>query len=199
MIEKKIILASGSAARQKMLRNAGIKFDIIPADIDEEKILKEMESEGSCSTNTSLHLAEKKAFSVAKKNPDAFVIGCDQVLSIEDKIYSKVENKEEARERLLELQGQEHFLTSSVYVVKNKEYLWRGTDVAALRMRKMDGQHIDKYIEIAGNALTDCVGCYALESVGIRLFEEIRGDYFTILGMPLLPLLNFLDKEGLAP
>ena len=193
----KIILASKSEARKEMLSNAGIDFETIPADLDEETILKKMQKEDASSGNIALRLAKEKAIHVSKNNSEKYIIGSDQVLSMSDRIYSKAKNEEEAKERLLEFQGQTHFLTSAVCVVKNGQDIWHKTDAASLKMKVMDRQDIDKYSKISGKALTDCVGCYALESVGIRLFENIRGDYFTILGMPLLPLLGFFDQEGL--
>ena len=192
---QKIILASKSRARKTMLENAGIDFDCLPADIDEEKIIEELTSSGASSGNIALNLAREKAMVISKKNPEKIIIGSDQVLSMNDKVYSKVENKEEAKIRLMEFQGREHYLTSAVCAVKNGENLWHKTDVAALKMKALDDRAIDKYIEIAGDDLVSCVGCYAVEGVGIRLFESIRGDFFTIMGMPLLPLLKFLDNE----
>ena len=195
--KSQIILASGSHARQQMLSNAGIDFDIIPAAVDEERILTKMQNDGASSGNITLRLAKEKALEVSKKNPDKYIIGADQVLSMKDKIYNKAKSQKEARGRLLEFQGQDHFLTSAVCVMKEGKDLWHKIDAAALKMKSMDSQAIDKYIEIAGDEVISCVGCYALESVGVRLFEDIRGDFFTILGMPLLPLLGFLDREGL--
>lgn len=192
-----VILASGSKARQSMLRNAGLEFEIQPANINEEKIMLELISDGASSGNISLRLAREKAKFISDKNPDQYIIGSDQVLSMNDQIYSKAKNKNEALERLNDFQGNEHFLTSAVCVFKDGEDLWHKTDAAALKMKALNSQDIEKYSKIAGNDLTDCVGCYALESVGVRLFDSIRGDFFTILGMPLLPLLNFLDNEGL--
>jgi len=191
-----LILASKSKARIAMLKNAGITFDSIPADISEEKIIADMIKDGASTGNIAVSLAREKALAISKNNPDKYIIGSDQLLSMGDIIYSKAKNKNEALERLQEFQGKEHYLTSGVCVVKNGEDLWHKADAAALKMKAMDRQAIEKYSEIAGSDLTDCVGCYALEGVGVRLFESIRGDFFTILGMPLLPLLNFLDREG---
>lgn len=191
-----LVLASKSKARITMLKNAGVSFECIPADIDEEKIIADMVKNGASTGNIALSLSRAKAMTVSQNNPGAYIIGSDQLLSMDDIIYSKAKNKKEAIERLQEFQGKEHYLTSGVCVVKNGEDIWHKTDAAALKMKPMDSQAIEKYSEIAGSDLTDCVGCYALEGVGVRLFESIRGDFFTILGMPLLPLLNFLDREG---
>jgi len=188
-----LILASQSHARQTMLKNAGIDFKSLPADLDEEKIIQDLEKEHASVGKIALSLAEEKALVISKEHAQDYIIGSDQVLSMNDKIYSKAKNKQEAIQRLIEFQGQEHFLTSAVCVAKGGEVLWHKTDVAALTMKPLSTQDIDKYSEIAGDALTSCVGCYAIEGAGIRLFHDIRGDYFTIMGMPLLPLLNYLD------
>ena len=191
-----LILASKSAARTTMLKNAGVDFTCVPADLNEEEIIEKLEIKGASATNISLHLAKEKSLHISKQNPKSYVIGSDQVLSMEEKMYSKAKNKEEAIERLMEFQGQTHFLTSGVCVAKGGEVLWHKTDAVALKMKSLTRQDIEKYSEIAGDVLTSCVGCYAIEGAGIRLFNDIRGDYFTILGMPLLPLLNYLDAEG---
>jgi septum formation protein len=190
-----LILASQSSARQNMLCNAGINFKSIPADLDEEKIINDLLNEGASSGNIATTLAKEKALSISKINLEDYIIGSDQVLSMDEKIYSKVKTKEEAIKRLLEFQGKEHFLTSSVAVARAGKILWHKMDAVALKMKPMSHQDIEKYAENVGDVLISCVGCYAIESLGIRLFKEIRGDFFTILGMPLLPLLNFLEKE----
>ena len=195
-----LILASKSAARIAMLKNAGVKFESIPADLDEEKIIAELKKGGASATNIARRLSEEKALYISnttsKENPEDYIIGSDQVLSMNEIIYSKAQRIEEAKERLMEFQGKEHYLISGVCVAKGGKVLWHKTDAAALKMKEIDSQAIDKYIKIAGDALTACVGCYAIEGAGIRLFDDIRGDYFTILGMPLLPLIKFLESEG---
>lgn len=194
-MRSKLILASNSEARQKMLKNAGYDFDIIPADLDEEQIIEDAKK-----TNTleymSLVLAEEKAKAVSLKFPKNFVVGSDQTLIFRKQICSKVKTKEEAIERLNLLQGRVHYLNSGVAVYKDGEKLFTFNESAELKMRKMTADDIKIYCNFAGEILTNCVGCYALEGYGIRLFEEVDGDYFTILGMPLLPLSNFLDNEG---
>lgn len=189
----KLILASGSEARQTMMRNAGVVFDVVPADIDEEAV----QDSGNNPTSISMLLSMKKALAVSIKYPEKYIIGSDQVLSMKNIIYSKAKSKKEARERLSAFSGSEHMLTSSVAVVKNSKLIFDYTDTAYLKMKTLSEEKIDTYIASAGDVLTQCVGCYAIEERGITLFEEIKGDYFTILGMPLLPLLNFLDMEGL--
>lgn len=191
-----LILASKSGARQSMLKNAGVEFQAIPADLNEEKIIQDLEEHGASATNICLSLAKEKALHISAHHNENYVIGSDQVLTLDNKIYSKAQNKKEAIDRLFELQGKEHFLTSAVCVAKNNEILWHKTDAVALRMKEMDRAEIENYADKAGKILTSCVGAYAIEGLGIRLFDDIRGDYFTIMGMPLLPLLNYLGEEG---
>ncbi len=195
-MKAKLILASGSAARQNMLSQAGYSFDIIAADIDEEKIIENLIKEKESIGDISTHLANAKAKFVSKKHSDKYIIGSDQLLYIGDKVYSKAKNKLEAQERLKEFQGKTHTLNSAVSVYKNGENLFSFKDEANLTMKLMSAVEIESYCDNAGDILTSCVGCYALESPGIRLFKDIKGDYFTILGMPLLPLIQFLDNEG---
>lgn len=196
MSKPHLILASQSKARQDMLRAAGLYFDVIPADIDEVSIMDALEKEGASAGNIALRLAKEKAKLISEKNSESYIIGSDQVLFMNDKLYTKAKDKKSAVARLMEFQGQEHFLTSAVSVYKGGKQKYHRVDVASLKMKPLDVQTIDKYSELAGDVLTNCVGCYALEGIGIRLFQDIRGDYFTILGMPLLPLLNFLDTQG---
>lgn len=190
-----LILASGSFARKAMLHNAGIQFDVIPANIDEERIMQDMAGESP--HDIAQKLSDEKSCIISHKNKDCYTIGSDQVLSMEGKIYAKAQNKSEAKKRLQNFQGKEHCLTSAVTLSRNGEIIWKHHDTATLTMRKLNDTQIDEYITAAGDIVTQCVGCYALEQIGIRLFKDIKGDYFTILGMPLLPLLGALEKEGI--
>lgn len=188
-----LILASGSDARKNMLQSAGVEFDVIKAELDEERIIAQ--NKDILPEEISTVLAKEKALGVSKKNTGAIVIGSDQVLLMDNKIYSKAKNKEEAFERLKEFSGQEHVLSSSVAVYKNSEILFSFADTAYLKMKNLEEATIKSYIEQAGDVVTQCVGCYALEGLGSRLFQKVKGDYFTILGMPLLPLLSFLEEK----
>lgn len=191
-----LILASGSKSRQEMLRNAGVLFDVIPADIDEEKILSSMASDGHDVKNIALKLSEEKSLKISDDNKEKYIIGSDQILSLNNKLYSKAKNKSQAKEKLLGLSGKTHQLTSAVSVTKNNQVLWSTFSQAQLSVKNLSEEKIDDYLDHAGDDIYNCVGCYALESIGIQLFDQIDGDYFTILGMPLLPLLTFLEKEG---
>lgn len=192
-MKSKLILASRSFARQQMLRHAGYDFDIIPANIDEENI---MENSKESIENISTVLAKEKAKHISSKFTQDYIIGSDQILYMNNQIYSKEKNSDEAKERLSDFQGKTHVLNSAVSAYKNGEELFSCRDEASLTMKPMSVQDINQYCNRAGDVLTSCVGCYALEGLGIRLFQEIKGDYFTILGMPLLPLIQFLDGEG---
>lgn len=191
-----LTLASGSLARQNMLREAGYEFDIIPADIDEEKTIRNIENKDI--KNTSMILAKEKAKIISSKRLDNYIIGSDQVLIMGNKLYSKAKTVDEAKNRINEFQGKMHKLISAVSVYKNNEEIFSYVDGATLTMRGLSFQEINSYCDRAGDILTSCVGCYALENLGLRLFQRIDGDYFTILGMPLLPLSNFLDSEGFS-
>ncbi len=188
----KLVLASRSLARKNMLRGASLEFEIHPADLDEDTITKTQCDAGASPQEIAKILANEKASSVAKQFPDALVIGSDQILQCDGSMLTKASNKNEAREKLKPLRGKTHDLISSVSVAKNDEILWSDTQCAFLTMHNFDDEFLETYIEVAGEALTRSVGAYELESTGVQLFESIEGDYFTILGMPLLSLLTYL-------
>lgn len=186
----KLVLASKSIARINMLKAAGLEFEAIPADIDESL----EQQAGSDPQDIAQNLAAQKALAVAAKT-DALVIGADQVLELEGEILTKAENEDQAREKLKTLRGKTHHLISAVCVAKDGKVLWQQSQTASLKMAAFDDAFLQSYLEKAGPALTRSVGAYELESLGVRLFEEVKGDYFTILGMPLLPLLTYLKNE----
>ncbi len=187
-----IILASGSHARNEMLKNAGVEFEKISADIDENIILKQMQSENAKPCDIALELAKAKAVNISAENPDGYVIGSDQVLECEGRLFQKAYSENEARQKLKNLRGKTHSLISSVAVAKNSEIIWSNTDKVTLKMHHFDDEFLEQYMTLAKNDILQCVGAYAFENHGAWLFEEINGNYFTILGMPLLPLLAFL-------
>ncbi len=196
---KALILASASFARADMLRNASLKFDAYAADINELAILNDLYQGGVNIVEMAGALAKEKALYIADQYPKALVIGCDQTLDIDGKIISKAGDKSEAREKLIHLRGRSHRLISSVCVVRGHEILWEHSDSAILNMRAFDDVFLDHYMSRAGDALTRSVGAYELESHGSWLFDKVEGDYFTILGMPLLPLLGYLiDNQGFS-
>lgn len=192
----RLILASGSKARAEMLRGAGLAFEIIPASIDEQKLLRPMVQQNAAPETIAAALAQAKALHVARQNPGATVIGADQVLWFDGKIYSKAKDVAEARENLQGFRGKTHTLISAACVAQDDKILWEGTARADLTMRRFDDAFLDGYIGMAGDALLKTVGGYELESAGKMLFENVEGDYFTVLGMPLMPLLEFLKGSG---
>ena len=194
MIQNKspIILASGSRARNDMLKNAGVEFEKIPADIDEDAIIK---ASHDAPEKIALTLAQEKALHISTQNSEAYVIGSDQILECEGSLYQKAASFEEAREKLKTLRGKAHHLISSVAVAKDGQIIWDDTDIAKLTMHDFDDAFLEQYLALAKDDILACVGAYAFENHGAWLFKEIDANYFTILGMPLLPLLAFL-REG---
>jgi septum formation protein len=193
---ERIILASGSPFRRKLLENAGINFDVVPASVDERAVEATLEGSGASPEDVALVLAEAKALDVSAKNAGAIVIGSDQTLSLDDTIFHKPADMEEARRHLLKLSGNTHHLNSAVVLTRNGETLWRHVAIARLTMRKLEPGFIGRYLSRVGDKALSSVGAYQVEGEGIQLFEEIEGDYFTIVGLPLLPLLSALRDRG---
>ncbi|MFC7065800.1 Maf-like protein [Brucella rhizosphaerae] len=192
-----IILASRSPFRSAILKNAGVEFSTESADIDERAVEAPLYKSGATPQDVAQVLAEAKALSVSENNPDTVVIGCDQTLSLGDQIFHKPVDMDAARRQLLLFSGKTHQLNSAVVLVKNGETLWRHVSVARMTMRDLDPGFIGRYLGRVGDIALSSVGAYQVEGPGIQLFEEIEGDYFTIVGLPLLPLLNELRKENL--
>jgi septum formation protein len=196
----RLILASGSAARKHMLDASGLVFDVIPADVDEDTIRSMMVTESDCveSADVAAVLAMEKALAVSRLHPGALVIGSDQVLGLGRRMFSKAANKAEARETLDRLRGRTHELVSAVALAQAGAIVWQGFDSAQLTMRQFSDEFLGNYLARAGDNFLRSVGCYELEGLGVQLFERIEGDYFTILGMPLLPLLAELRTRGVV-
>ena len=190
-----LVLASQSRARQLLLGNAGLAVEAVPADIDERAVqqksglLKPGEIAGL--------LAQEKALHVSAKMPDRYVVGADQTLALGSRLFSKPAGRAQAAEQLRALAGNTHELHSGVAVVRGGDVLFSDVAVARMTMRRLNGDEIRAYLDAAGEAVTTSVGAYQLEGLGVHLFERIDGDHFTILGLPLLPLLAFLRGEGL--
>ncbi|KAB0572266.1 Maf-like protein [Brucella pituitosa] len=193
----KLILASKSPFRSAILKNAGIAFSTESADIDERAVEAPLYKSGATPQEVAQVLAEAKALSVSENHPDAVVIGCDQTLSLGDQIFHKPVDMDAARRQLLLFSGKTHQLNSAVVLVKNGETLWRHVSVARMTMRDLDPGFVGRYLGRVGDIALSSVGAYQVEGPGIQLFEEIEGDYFTIVGLPLLPLLHELRKENL--
>jgi septum formation protein len=190
-----LILASQSAARKMLLANAGISFEAVPADIDERSV--QNNSGLSAPGEIAGLLAREKACFVSSKNPGRYVIGADQTLALGNRLFSKPAGRAQAAEQLRLLAGHTHELHSAVAVAGDGKIVFSGVSVARMTMRRLGEDEIEAYLDQAGGAVTTSVGAYQLEGPGVHLFERIEGDHFTILGLPLLPLLAFLRGEGL--
>jgi septum formation protein len=196
-----IILASGSRARREMLHAAGVSFTIEPADVDEDAIRAALYDEDGAATVEPADVAEilavAKAESVSRLQPEAFVIGSDQVLAFCDEILTKPKNEAAARRQLASFRGSVHAVHSAVSLSHNGETLWSMVDTAEMHVRDFTDAFLDDYMRRAGRSVLDSVGAYLLEGHGIQLFDKIEGDYFTVLGMPLMPLLAELRTRNL--
>jgi septum formation protein len=190
-----LVLASQSRARQTLLANAGIAFEAVPAGIDEREIQRA--SGLSAPGEIASLLARQKALWVSSRQPDRIVVGADQTLALGKQLFSKPAGRTQAADQLRSLAGKSHELHSAVAVARDGNILFETVSVARMTMRQMSEAEIDAYLDEAGAAVTTSVGAYQLEGLGIHLFERIEGDHFTILGLPLLPLLVFLRGEGL--
>jgi len=197
----RLILASGSKVRRQMLAAAGLSFEVHPADVDEQRIEAEMTVENACVDPADIAsvLAAAKAEAVSKQHPDAIVIGADQTLSVGTWRLSKAASREEARATLMRLHGREHELHSAVAIAVGGAAAWGYVETARLHMRALSDDFLASYLDRAGEALTASVGAYEIEGLGAQLFERIEGDYFTILGMPLLALLGELRRREVLP
>ncbi|MDB5477149.1 MAG: Maf/YceF/YhdE family protein [Phenylobacterium sp.] len=190
-----VVLASKSLARRAVLEGAGVPVEIAVAGVDEEAVKASMLAEGATPRDIADALAELKALKVARARPE-LVVGADQTLEFEGGLYDKVANLDEARERLKLLRGKPHRLHSAVVVARGGAPVWRELASATLTMRNFSDGFLEDYLATEGAAALGSVGCYRLEGPGAQLFSKIEGDYFAILGMPLLGLLEFLRQHG---
>ena len=197
LIPPSLILASASPSRRKMLINAGLSFDIEPAGVDEEEITRSLGAKAA-PQELATTLAEMKAVRVSSKHPDAVVIGADSTLACNGRLFDKPPTMDAARKQLLALRGQTHELFSSVVVARGGARIWHWAERGRLTMRSFNEAFIDAYLARAGKDVLTSVGAYQLEGLGAHLFTRVDGDYFTILGLPLLPLLSFLAGHGIS-
>lgn len=189
-----LLLASSSPFRRMLMENAGLTFSCESASIDERAIEATL---GDASPDAvALSLAKAKALDVAARNPQALVIGSDQTMSLGERVYHKSASRDEARENLLSLSGKTHRLNSAIALARGNEIVWEHVSHAELTVRPLSEAFVDRYLTRVGEKVFLSVGAYQLEGEGIQLFSEIRGDYFTIVGLPMLPLLEKLRGLG---
>lgn len=191
-----LVLASASPSRRMLMENAGLKFQAVAAQIDERAIEREIEHRALGPDELALELAFSKALEVSSRVPQALVIGCDQTMSLGQQVFHKPADRAEARANLLLLRGRTHRLNSGVVLVRGGREIWRNLSTADLSMREFSDAFLEDYLVRCGDDVMKSVGCYQLEGIGIQLFNSISGDYFTILGLPLLPLLEQLRTLG---
>ena len=189
-----LILASGSAARAAMLSGAGVDFTVEVAGVDEDAIKVAMT--GASPDALAEELACAKALAVSRQRPEAWVLGCDQTLSFEGGLISKAGSVEEARQRLGQMRGKTHHLHSGAALARGGQIMWSGVDSVRMVMRDSSDAFLDAYVTREGDAIRSCVGSYKLEGLGAQLFQAVEGDYFTVLGMPLWPVLAELRRAG---
>lgn len=191
-----IVLASGSAIRKKLLENANVDFSVNVPRIDEEIVKASLISQNISCWDIADTLADMKAHIISAKIPESLVIGCDQIIEFKGKIISKFDNPQSAKDQLYEMSGASHKLITAAVVYDQIRPVWRVVREVKLVMRNLEPGYIDQYVDRNWTEIQFCAGGYQIEAEGIRLFSEIEGDYFSILGLPLLDLLNYLALRG---
>lgn len=194
-----LILASASAARARLLREAGVKFGVRPPDVDEEGVVKSLMAKGTEVEAVADALAEMKAIRVSSSSPQALVLGCDQILVCEGRLIGKSRDSGEARTVLKSLRGKTHTLITACVLAQGGTVVWQNQDRATLWMRNFGDEFLETYLRAEGSNVLGSVGCYRLEGLGAQLFDRVKGDYFSILGLPLIPLLAALREHGAMP
>lgn len=191
-----IVLASGSEVRRHLLTNAGVRFDVHHPRVDEEALKAALVEEQASPRDIADALAELKAAKISSKFPSAFVVGCDQVLAFNGALYSKPESQDGAFQQLMQMRGESHKLLSAVVVFEDTKPVWRHVSEVELKMRNLSESYLQDYVVRNWDSIRHSVGAYKIEEEGVRLFSHIRGDYFSILGLPLLELLSYLELRG---
>lgn len=193
-----LTLASTSAIRRHLLSQAGVSFEAIASGVDEDAVKQAMRAEGASPRNQADKLAELKAVKVSQKQ-SGFVLGCDQILSFEGHSFDKAETLDEAYERLSQLRGKTHSLECAAVIAKDGQAVWRLVTSPKLTMRSFSDEFLQAYLRSYGHEALSSVGCYQFEGPGVHLFERVEGDFFSILGLPLLEVLAFLRLHGEVP
>ena len=192
----RIVLGSGSPFRRQLLENAGVAVEVVKPQTDERAVEAAIGDADVPPSDLAAILAEAKAMDVSERVPNAWTIGCDQVMSLEGRVFHKPADMEEARRNLLALSGRTHELHSAVVLARRGEAVWRHVSTALLTMRRLEPAFVGRYLAAAGEVALQSVGAYQIEGRGIQLLERIDGDHFTIVGLPLLPLLEELRRQG---
>ena len=193
---QKLVLASGSGIRRQMLENAGVSFEVSLSRVDEDAVRQSLLAEGASARDIADALAELKARKVSTRMPGALVLGCDQVLSFDGQIMAKPTSREQAEQQLRQLRGAGHQLLSAAVICEDGQPIWRFVGTVRLQMRDFSDSYLTTYLDRNWPDISNSVGGYKLESEGVRLFNRVDGDYFTVLGMPLLELLSYLTLRG---
>ncbi len=191
-----VVLASGSASRKALLTAAGVDFIVDPADLDEDAVMAELAARGADAVQVAGELAGQKALWVANRHPGALVLGGDSVIALEGRHLSKCATLDEARALLAQMSGREHLLVSAAALARDGALLWTHASPCRMAVRDLCPQFLDNYLAREGTAILSSGGCYHFEGRGAQLFDRVDGDYFSVLGLPLLAVLAALRKEG---
>jgi septum formation protein len=192
-----IVLASSSGARARLLSAAGVPHIVDPAGVDEEGITASLKEDGAPAADISEILAETKARQVEQRHPGRIIIGADQILECDGRLYGKPGSADRVRAQLEDLSGRSHRLWTSLCAVRGAQRIWHHTSAPELKMRSLTDEFMDNYVIQSGAAILACAGGYQLEAVGAQLFDDVSGDYFAVQGLPLLPLLRFLRANNI--